>query len=210
VLFRSFQKSCVRSIKFLLVATIPLALIVSFLAKDILFLLYRSKFLEAAGTLRVLIWPIVLFPVANLFGNALIASHHQKTDLLINGVSALMNVFLNALLIRRYGYYGAALATLISIVFYVVFQSFAIRKYLFSIHYGELLSKPILAGGVMAGAMLGLEKLTPVVSSIIGFVLYVVILVTTRYFSDDELKIIRDLWTEKKLLFALNRSPSHE
>jgi O-antigen/teichoic acid export membrane protein len=206
----SFKKSCMRSIKFLLIATLPIALIVSFLARDILFLLYRSKFLEAAGTLRVLIWPIVLFPVANLFGNALIASHHQKTDLAINGVSALMNVLLNMVLIHAYGYYGAALATLISIVFFVFLQAFAIRKFLFSIHYGELMAKPLVATGVMAGAMFGLKMLTPLVSSAIGFILFIAVLIATRYFSDDELGILRDLWREKKLLFALNRSQSHE
>jgi O-antigen/teichoic acid export membrane protein len=206
----SFRKSCVRSVKFLLVATIPIAAIVSFLSKDILFVLYRSKFLEAAGALRVLIWPIILFPIANLFGNALIASHHQKADLLINLVSALMNVLLNVLLIRRYGYYGAALATLISIVFFVLLQSFAIRKYLFSIHYGKLLAKPFLATAVMAGAMFGLKILTPMVSSAIGLALFIVTLIATRYFSDDELGILRNLWNEKRLLFSLNRSQSHE
>ena len=206
----SFKKSCVRSVKFLLIATIPLAATVSFLAKDILFLLYRSKFLEAAGTLRILIWPIVLFPIANLFGNALIASHHQKTDFLINGISALMNVCLNVLLIRWYGYYGAALATLISIVFFVLLQSFAIRKYLFSINYGKLLAKPFIAAGFMAGAMFGLKMLTPLVSSAIGLFLFIGVLIATRYFSDDELRILRDLWREKRFLFGLNRSQSHE
>jgi O-antigen/teichoic acid export membrane protein len=206
----SFRKSCVRSVKFLLIATIPLAAIVSFLAKDILFLLYGSKFLEASGTLRVLIWPIIFFPIANLFGNALLASHHQKTDLLINLISALMNVLLNSVLIRRYGYYGAALATLISIVFFVVLQSFAVRKYLFSIHYGELLAKPLLAAGVMTGAMFGLKMLTAVASSMIGFILFIGVLIATRYFSNDELGILRDLWREKRLLFALNRSRSDE
>jgi O-antigen/teichoic acid export membrane protein len=206
----SFRKSCVRSIKFLMVMTIPVAVIVSFLSKEILFLLYGSKFVEAAGALRILICPIILFPIANLFGNALIASHHQKADLLINGISALVNVLLNVFLIRRYGYSGAALATLISIVFFVLLQSFAIRKTLFSIHYGELLAKPVVAAAVMVGAMFGLKMLTPVVSSVIGLALFIVTLIATRYFSDDEMKILHDLWKDKKLLFALNRSQSHD
>ncbi len=206
----AFRNSCARSIKFLLIMTIPVAAVVSFLAKEILLLLYGGKFAEAAGALRILICPIILFPIANLFGNALIASHHQKTDLLINGISALMNVLLNVLLIRRYGYFGAALATLVSIVSFVVLQSFAVRRYLFPIHYGELLAKPFIAAAVMVGAMFGLKTLTPAVSSVIGLALFFVTLIATRYLSDDEVGILRDLWKEKRLLFALNRSQDHE
>jgi len=208
----SFRRSSIRSIKFLLIMTIPIAAVVSFLAREILLLLYGSKFefAEAAGALRILICPIILFPIANLLGNALIASHHQKTDLMINGVSALVNVFLNVLLIRRYGYFGAAVATLISIVTFIVFQSFAVRKYLFPIHYGELLAKPFAAAAVMVGTMFGLRMLTPVVSSAIGLALFIVTLVVTRYLSDDELKMIKDLWREKRLLFALSRGQDHD
>jgi O-antigen/teichoic acid export membrane protein len=206
----SFRRSCMRSVKFLLIVTIPAAGIVSLWSKEIIQLLYGSAFTGAAATLRILICPIVLFPIANLFGNALIASHHQKADLAINGVSALLNVVLNAFLIRRYGYYGAALATLISIVLYVFLQSIAVRKFLFPIRYGTLLTRPLAAAAVMVAAMFGLRMLTPLVSSAVGLALFVLTLAATRYISEDELGIFRDLWKEKRLLFTLGRGRSDE
>lgn len=193
-----FQRGCIQSIKFLLVLTLPVALGVSFFAMPILKILYGSEFVQASASLQILIWPLVLFPMANIYGNALIAGHRQSIDFWINVMAALFNIGLNAILIPRYGYLGAALATLFSIVFLVGLQQLAIHKLFFSICFFKWIWKPLLSTIFM---WIALKLLFPIHWSLaLGFSLlsFTGSIFLFRYFDSEELKWIQELWSQRK------------
>lgn len=196
-----FQKGCIQSIKFLLVATLPVTLGISFFAMPILKILYGSEFEQAASALQILIWPLVLFPMANIYGNALIAGHRQSIDLWINVLAAMCNIGLNTLLIPRYGYYGASLATLLSIIFLVSLQQLAIHTFFFSIFSFQWIWKPILGTIFM---WITLKLVFPVhwiVALGASLCVFGTSIVLLRYFTLDELHWILELWKNRKVWF---------
>jgi O-antigen/teichoic acid export membrane protein len=195
-----FRSTCERSIKFLLVATVPVTLCISLFAKEILVLLYGADFAQAAPALRILIWPLVFFPVANILGNALLASHRQAIDLGINLAGAVVNIILNAVLIPMHGYTGAAEATFISIVFFVLLQAIAIQRVLFPLRYDRLAVKPALAAGIMIGVVAGTRWIHPIVAVTAGTASFFGALLALRYLDPDEWKLIRRLWEGKRRL----------
>ena len=65
-----------------------------------------------------------------MFAYTLIASNNQKMDLQVNVIGMVCNVGLNLLLIPKFSYLGAGIATLISICIFLVLQYFFIEKHL--------------------------------------------------------------------------------
>jgi len=198
-----FSSSCIRSMKYLFVFTLPVAIVTTILANPFLSLLYGKAFLESTRALQVLIWTLVLFPIANIMGNALIASHHQKVDLLVNTIGAVVNILLNFLLIPRFGYLGAGIATLISIALFISIQYWFVSRALFKIHYSKVGIKVLLAGIGMTVFMIIFNHMNMFLLSFLGFAIYGSLLFLMRSFSKEEIDMAKSIWKDKKMLFSL-------
>ncbi len=198
-----FSSSCIRSIKYLFVLTLPVAIVITLLSNPILSLLYGKVFVESTRVLQVLIWTMVLFPIANIMGNALIASHHQKIDLLVNTIGAVFNILLNFLLIPRFGYLGAGIATLVSIALFVSIQYWFVSRTLFKIHYSQVGAKVLLAGIGMTAFMIVFSKMNMFILSLLGFVIYGGLLFLMKSFSEEEINMVKNIWKDKKMLLSL-------
>ena len=72
--------------------------------------------------LQVLIWSLLPFSLMKLLGSALIATHNQMADLVINAVVLVVNVCLKLVLIPRYGPVGAAWATIAAVTLALVMR----------------------------------------------------------------------------------------
>ena len=202
----NFQQSCVSSIKYLSLTILPIAVITTYLSKDIIRLFYGDEFIVSAQTLQILIWTLVLFPAANILGNGLVASHQQKIDLLINALSAGFNIVLNLILIPKYSHVGAGIATLLSIAFFVIIQQIFVRRVLFRMNYSGMLVKPYISGAVMALFIYIFKDANHLIISLMGILVYVLFLFLIRSFSRDEKNIIRSVWKDKKTLFSIGKS----
>ncbi len=103
---------------------IGIALPITFLANDIIRLLFGVQYGAAAGVLRIYVWSgaFTFLGVAN--SKYLIAENYTRIAFLRSLIGVLVNVFLNIILIPRHGINGAAIATLISYsvsTFFIVF-----------------------------------------------------------------------------------------
>jgi O-antigen/teichoic acid export membrane protein len=202
----NFQQSCISSIKYLSLTIIPIAVIATYLSKDIILLFYGDEFIVSARTLQILIWTLVLFPAANILGNGLVASHQQKIDLLINVLSACFNIVLNLILIPKYSHVGAGVATFLSIAFFVIIQQIFVRRVLFKMNYSKMIAKPYISGVIMALFIFIFRSKNHLFVSVIGLLIYVFSLFIIRSFSTDEKNIIRSAWKERRTLFSSDRS----
>lgn len=117
-----FEAACRKSLKLLIMASLPISVGFSLAAKDIIELIYGRDFLPSVAVLQLLIWTLVPYAISQIFAYALVASNKQKIDLIVNAVSMITNITLNLILIPRYGYMGATYATLLSIHVYVGIQ----------------------------------------------------------------------------------------
>jgi len=139
----SFEMACRKSLRMLGMVTLPVAVALSLLAEKIIVLFYGAAYLPAVQVLQILIWALVPYGISQIFAYALVASNNQKIDLLVNAVSMVLNILLNFMLIPRFGFMGATVATLISIIIYVALQiPFVFRK-LITLEYKALIGSLI-------------------------------------------------------------------
>jgi O-antigen/teichoic acid export membrane protein len=160
----------------LLAAALPLTIGMVFAARPLLEATAGDRYGAAAGVLQILaFYPLLAF-VDGLFWRILIASHHERTLLLI-GVSILtLNIALNLVFIPVYGYRAAAITSIGSEAFSLALGVIAVRRRVGFLPQLDYLPAVVLAGLVMTGVMLALpvERL---VAAVVGGILYIVVLV---------------------------------
>jgi len=103
---------------------VGIALPITFLANDIIRLLFGIQFQDAAGVLRIYIWAGIFVFLGVVSSQYLIAENYTKISFLRTFVGMIVNVILNIILIPKYGINGAAIATLVSFflaTFFIVF-----------------------------------------------------------------------------------------
>jgi PST family polysaccharide transporter len=90
------------------------AIVLSFLADDIIALLFGTRFQGAGQVLAIHIWGAVFVFHVSVRSRALLAEGRQKFVTAMAALTLLVNVLLNLMLIKAYGAQGAAWASLIS------------------------------------------------------------------------------------------------
>lgn len=182
----SLRETVERGIRYLLFFSIPMTIIMIILAKPLILLLYGEKFIQSVIVLKILMLTIIPYSITVMMGYTLVASNLQKYDMMINGASVLVNATLNYFLIHTYGYNGAAAATFLSICFYLIFQYPVVRRFLFHIHFGKYVFKPLAASILVGGGLYFLKNWNVFINFGIGIVFYVGILYILSYFDKDE------------------------
>lgn len=103
--------------------------IVLFLSsKWIVLAFYNSEYLLSVGPLSILSMNIMVIGINILFGNPLTIWEKQKLYTMVVAVGAVCNLLLNIILIPKYSYMGAALATLLSEVAVFIGVAIAFNK----------------------------------------------------------------------------------
>ncbi len=105
---------------------IGIALLATFLANDIIRLLFGAQYQDAAGVLRIYIWASIAVFFGTAWSKWILVENGQKIIVYFHIVSMAVNIVLNVLMIKQYGIVGAAWATVIS---YSTGQLFALLLY---------------------------------------------------------------------------------
>jgi O-antigen/teichoic acid export membrane protein len=98
----------------LLAFIIPVAVIFTIFSDQLTLGFYGREFLSSSLALRILIWAEVFVFMGVVNNSILVSTNQQKLDPLFTGASAVINVILNVILIPRYSFVGAAIASLVS------------------------------------------------------------------------------------------------
>lgn len=109
-----FRKSYRLSFKYLLIVTVPLAVGTTIFSQAIISFFYGNQYASAGLALSILIWAEIFVFLGIVNNTILVAANQQFLDPIFTGGSAVINVFLNFILIPKYGLGGAALASLVA------------------------------------------------------------------------------------------------
>jgi O-antigen/teichoic acid export membrane protein len=122
--------------------SLPVAIIISFFANDIIHLLYGNRFEGAGAMLSIHIWSGIFVFLGSASSQYLLAEGFTMISFQRTAAGAILNILLNFWLIPLYGGVGASVATLIACIlstFYLLFipktraQGFVMLKSLFLI-----------------------------------------------------------------------------
>lgn len=190
------------STKLFLALAIPGSVGLYVLSKPLLSILTTSDFLSGGGVLTFLISLSTIF--LGLYQiNLYIIYLVEKTKIIpfIIGLSALINVVLNIILIPNLGILGAAISTIASYAtLSIIVLIWSKKRINYSFDF-TFLFKIILASILMA-FIIGILPLKGILSiliaAIIGTIIYMISLFVLRTFSDEEKKIVYESISEFK------------
>jgi O-antigen/teichoic acid export membrane protein len=128
---------------------LPIGIGTTILSDRLIQIIYGISFMPASQALQILIWAEVIIFVSYLASYVLLSMKKQKTVMGVTIFGAVFNVILNLLLIPKYNYIGAGLATLAteSAVFIVFLYS--LQRNRVKLPLDMKIISIIFAGGVL-------------------------------------------------------------
>lgn len=182
-----FEEIADKTFKVFFIAIVPIVTGTWFLAHDIIAIISGADFQESAGVLRILIFALAFIFFGSYFNMLLIVGNAQKKLMQTLLFAAVFNIGLNLFLIPRYSYLGSAataLATEALVVVLTGFLAYRLIKYTPSFSH---ISRVLLSGVAMGGALFVLEPYSFLLSGVVAMVVYVSMLWLTRAISADEI-----------------------
>jgi len=168
----SFQEIIVRSLRLMSAFAAPLGVGGTFLAEPIIHLLFGPAYANAVPALQVLSWSAVLVMLRGTYRQALNAAGRSQLDLRCACVSILLNVSLNLLFIPHYGIIGAAAATLVSEVLWLLMASYYFYHNIIQVRLMPLLWPSLIAAVAMAACFVLARSLFWAVQAIVAVTVY--------------------------------------
>jgi O-antigen/teichoic acid export membrane protein len=194
------EKLYAKTISYLLILGVPLAIGTIILSQRIIFFVYKDEFLLASGALMILILAEVALFLSYISGYMLNAIHKELTFSIVTGLWAFLNILLNYFLILRFQHYGAAVATMLTefgvfITIYII-----LRKKGFDVNILRLLIKPAIAGVVMAILILVIKSAHLLFVIPIGIIIYFIMLWVLKGIGQEEIGIAKQLLNKLGLM----------
>jgi O-antigen/teichoic acid export membrane protein len=134
-----------RSLKFLLIIALPLTVLITLVADQIILLFFGEPFAPAIGALQILIWFLPFSYINSLTHYVLIALNRQRYLTFAFLIGVTFNILTNLVAIPRFGYLGAAGVTVLSEIVLLIPFFVAIKQELGRLPSGGLLLRPALA-----------------------------------------------------------------
>ena len=183
-----------KSIKYLMLIMIPIAVSTMFYSNDIIQLVYGDEYGASGLVLSILIWTVSLLFITGPGNELLNASHKEVTVTKIYAIAAAFNIILNLVLIPKYSYIGAAVSTVLSDVLIVSIQIYILYKIGLRPNkklYLDILK--IIVGSMILGIGLYLLNLNMWVALPVGLIIYFTTVYLIKLFDDEDLYVIREI-----------------
>lgn len=161
-----------RAHQYLLLVALPIAAGITLLARPIVRLVYADAFEATVPALQIMIWAVVFAFVNVPNARLVLVRNRQKQAGWMTGISMIVNVVLNLLLIPRFGIVGAAAArtTATAVLFFQLYGYAQLHLGVESIL--PLVVRPFLAALIMAAVVWPIRQLPLFWPIIIGIIVY--------------------------------------
>lgn len=164
-----------RYFKYMIILGIPIGAEITILANKIVLLIFGTEYLPSIIALQILIWTIVFTFAGAAFVQLLQSINKQLIITKISGICVIINIILNIILIPKFSYIGASIATLITEIILVGYVIFASYRLGYGIEYKIVISdlfKVLLATLIMSTFIWYFESLNLFLLIIISILLY--------------------------------------
>lgn len=181
---------------FNLTLSLPIAIFTSLLAVPFSAWVFGAEFTRTADVLRILIWYTVVTMIVNVFAKALLVQNRQRRLMIIRASGLALNVVLLLILLPALDVPGAAVATLIaeSVILLAVVRSFTFPADWWARTFNHLW-RMALVGVLLAGIVLALRTVHPLLAALVGTPTYVALLLLSGALARDDWDLIYRLAT---------------
>jgi O-antigen/teichoic acid export membrane protein len=187
-----------KSFKYLLLVGLPIAVGTTLVADRIIVGIYSSGFSEAAAALRILIWATPFSFLGWLLWTMLVSMNRQDLMARLNFLAMVINVIGNLILIPKYSYAGASIATAVTNAVGCVLSVYFVSRLGCRVEFRRLIVKPAIACGVMAGCLILLRHLNLFLVVPVAAIIYLGILYITNYISKEDIALVKQALRTKQ------------
>lgn len=181
-----------KSFKYLFGFSLPLAVLVTFYANEIISILYGNQFKEAIVVLQILIWATAIMFINYSLTQLLVSVNKQKITTFSTVICVFVNIILNLVLIPYMSYRGAALATVVTEFMNAIIMIYFLPKF---IDLSKLISDikvPIIASALMFALMLMANNFNKFYA-IVPLLLYPALIYILGGIDNEDKKILKKL-----------------
>lgn len=181
------------SMKFLLIAVLPMTFLVAATAPGIIHLLYGSGYEASISVLQIVIWAQVFLSADTILKQVIIASDHEVSMLRRSAVGVLVQIVLTIVLVLFFDVNGVAMAIVLASMLIVALDAHFVVRHVARLDFADAIVKPLLcaAGAGAVALVLDGQHLLLIIAAA-GFT-YLVSLFLLRTFSADELSLMRSI-----------------
>lgn len=191
LLIKEYEKSFL----YLFIIAILLFVYGSLFADKIILMIYGTNFANSIEIFRILMCVIPIIFITCLFGTLLNAINKQRIVTIVAGSNLLLNISLNLLLISKFSYIGASVATVFTELLGFIMMFIYISKYFSKISIRRNIIKPLITGGILTIMVYSLSiYINWILSCVIGLILYLIMLYLFKVISDEDLELVRGIF----------------
>lgn len=183
------------TLRYLLILAIPITAIGFIFSDEVIVLLYGQQYVHSVQALRVLIFIVPVIFLTYLFGNTLQSLNRQWVVNYVAIANAILNVALNLVLIPKYSYIGASIATVVTEILGLVIMFSYISKHFFIISITNNIVKPACGGMIFFVTLYYLKQHTfPALTILAGIGIYSLTLFLVGGFSKYDIAIFKKIF----------------
>jgi O-antigen/teichoic acid export membrane protein len=189
----ALKRTYARMMKYVILITVAVCVGCFLVGGKILLLIYGDAFLSSVPILNVLIlfWTLMFFN--NIMSNLLFSINKEKAQVKIMGLACVVNILLNIILIRKYGFIGSAYAIAITEGMVVIIMGG--QLWLNSLRYVPDWTILRLAGALilMVLTVRALDNFNVAIEIVTGALSYLISLFMLKVFDAEDLVYIKSL-----------------
>ncbi len=156
-------------------------------------LIFGQEYTDSAGVLQILSFAVLLIALDQLLTAVMLAGHREDLDLRVLMVSAIVFVVLLSMFIPIMGYYGAAIATLVTTCVKLLLRYYWVQKEMDMHDAVPVLYKPATAGILMGGAAYLLMSVNIVYAVLASWAVYIFLLLAIKGISKKEIRAFKEM-----------------
>lgn len=178
---------------FTVIVTLPICLVLSVFAPDVVLPLFGARFLPMAEILRVLIWYALVAMAVNVFAQGMTVQNRQRWLLAIRAGGLALNLLLNLTFLTAFdmGVIGFAYASVIAELFMLALMLLTFRETGISTwRLSWQLVRPLAAGALAAGVMLLAGAVHFLLGMVAGITAYAALVIVGGVLAADDWDLV--------------------
>jgi len=182
-----------KAVKYMFIISFPIIICGITLSKNIINILFGGEFQNSVVALQILLLGVAFIFQIRLFQIILNSIDKQKVVMYVGLAGLIVNVFLNLLLIPRYGFKGAAATTVASELMVFSIYCFNLYRSYLKISIWKLSLKPLFASLIVGGLVWKFNTLPLSLLLFLVLGLYLFLLFCLRVFDSEERNFVYGL-----------------
>ena len=188
-----------RYFRYMIIIAIPLGIGTTLLSDKIILFIYGAEYTNSIVALQILIWSSVVIFIGGAFARLLESSNRQIVITRITAICMLENVILNLMMIPKFSYIGASVATVITEFTALILGMIVCYKigYCLSKNIILISTKAIVASLMMGLFIVSFNDLNLLFLILLSGIFYFIILYLLRVFGKDDMRLFRNIVNKK-------------